>query len=848
MIKLSFRFLVAKRRKNILSCFVVAFCVLFILIINTVYVGYQRVQIENGYHYGGRWDIAIKVDSAKQDTVLKSTSALTFAGTINNTYSAKLDEIPKEEKEGPSGANANHYYLSLLGIDSKRDHVLPYQLLKGNWPHSINEIVLPERFEYKGFSVGKETLKVGDKITLEIGVRIKSDGTITQDQIDDVEGFSNSKTKEFTVSGIMKYDNYTTGNYVSYGVVGSDARSAGEVVTKYYKLEHLSPMKLETEYNKLLRNKEIIKVEKNNYIENALYVVYETDFMKSIQYGLYIFEAFIILLGFGIICVNQYQNIKDDEKTLILLHSIGGEHKQIRVVYYFQNIIVGIAGLSMAFLLFIGVKRIISTIFPKIMRAKDMPAEILNIGPLFIIGELVITLLGMLLIARILLSLEYNRVCMLKKRKKKFTHSIRRKRKPIGSIFGLALNNIKIAKARRRILTLIFTIILIIISVGLPVCLSVYSLSVAASKVKSTSDFYLVISGVSDKPDKDLDKMGSVSSYYRKYATNQWFYIPSKALGARVVKHIKDQYMDADISSYTPFNEKGEYNYSVSITSVNEKYYESLKQMNDNLPSYAEFAKGDNCMVFGTLYISAEDETIDVGKIIGANMKEIDLYSNDDIPVKTRLKIKSIVQCPSDKMDDYVNVSVLVPEKLYLEKMRENSFTLYNVNGYSGKISELGEQLKLLSNQYSFVVQDNVTENSAARDSLTIQFISITVGIIVMILLGIVSVYVVMKYDFISRNEIFITYRTIGLEKRQAVHLQFLEQLISLVNAVIISIFGLVILSFSILKGVMSYYELGLNDLAFVIIPATIFITMIIVWNAVRMSGERYKIKISSVA
>lgn len=850
MIKMSLRILSAKKRKNILSCLVVTFCVLFILVINTVYVGYCNVQIENGYHYGGRWDIAVKIDAASQDTDAKTISDMTLVGTINNTYSARLDAIPEDEKEGPYAVYADHYYLSLLEIGSIKDNVLPYELLEGNWPRSNNEIVIPERFEYNGISVRQGDLKVGDKISLELGQRIKSDGTITQDQIEDTEEFINSKVKEFTVSGIMKYDNYTTGNYVTYGYMGSDNANAstGEVVTKYYKLNHLNPKNLHNEYKKIINNKELLNVEKNNYIENALYVVYESDLMKSIKYGLYIFEAFIILLGFGIICVNQYQNIKEDEKSLVLLHSIGAEQKHIRSIYYFQNFIVGITGLSVALLLFVGIKRMIYAIFPMIMRSKNMSLGILDISTVFIVGELLITLLGMLLIARILVKREFAKICIMKRRKKKQSiRSASKKRAPVRSIFGLALNNIKFAKARNRILTLIFTIIIIVISVGLPVCLSVYHLSVAASKAESAADFYLIMNGISDKHDKDLDKLNSISCYYRQYTSNQLCYIPAKALGDRVVKQIKLQYPDTPGNTYKPFNDKNEYNYSASIISVNEKFYNSLKKMNNYLPSFKEFASGDNCMIFGTLYISAEDETINVGKIIGANMKSIDFYSRLENPVITHLQIQSIVEkCRSDVFKDYVVIDIYVPEKLYLEKMSMNSFTMYFVDGYSGRTNELGEQLKLLSNKDSFLVQDNVSASSAAKDSLTIQYISIAVGMIMMVLLGIVSIYVVMKYDFISRTETYISYRTIGLERRQAVFLQFSEQLISLVNAVIVSSVALAIFRFTILRGIMAYYGVGLNDIAFIMIPAIIFIILLILWNSVRVSRERYKIKISS--
>ena len=99
MLKIALRILLAKKRKNILSCLVVAFCVLFIIIINTIYVGYCRAQIENGYHYGGRWDIAVKIDTARQDTSIELSMSL--VGTINNTYSAKLNVISEDEKEGP---------------------------------------------------------------------------------------------------------------------------------------------------------------------------------------------------------------------------------------------------------------------------------------------------------------------------------------------------------------------------------------------------------------------------------------------------------------------------------------------------------------------------------------------------------------------------------------------------------------------------------------------------------------------------------------------------------------------------------------------------------------------------
>ncbi|HWT76874.1 MAG TPA: hypothetical protein VN258_19410, partial [Mobilitalea sp.] len=213
MIRIALRILSAKKRKNLLTCLAVAFCILFILIVNAVYVGYSNVQIENGYNYGGKWDIAVKVDETYQNDVAKSIKDMIPVGTINNTFSARLDVIPEDKKEGNYAVFADHYYLSLLGIGSVKDNVLSYELLEGNWPKNDNEIVIPQKFEYNGTGVVQGSIKVGDRISLEIGRRIKNDGTITQDQIEDSEAFTEIKVKEYTVSGIMKYENYTTGNY-----------------------------------------------------------------------------------------------------------------------------------------------------------------------------------------------------------------------------------------------------------------------------------------------------------------------------------------------------------------------------------------------------------------------------------------------------------------------------------------------------------------------------------------------------------------------------------------------------------------------------------------------------------
>ena len=608
MIRIALRILSAKKRKNILSCLAVAFCVLFILIINAIYVGYSNVQIENGYNYGGKWDIAVKVDEAYQNDVAKRVKDMVLVGTINNTYSARLDVIPEEKKEGNYASFVNYYYLSLLGIGRVTDNVLPYELLEGNWPENDNEIVVPQKFEYNGAGVVQGNIKIGDKISLEIGRRIKSDGTISQDQIEDTEEFTDSKVKEYTVSGVMKYDNYTTGSYVSYGYVGMNNTnvkgSGGEVVTKYYKLNKLTLKSLQDDYNKILSDENVVKVEKNNYIENALNVIYNTDLMKSVKYGLYIFEAFILLLGFGIICVNQYQSIKEDEKQLKLLHSVGAEQKHIYYIYYIQNFIVGFIGLAIALLLFIGSKRIIYSIFKAGMRSKHISSGIIAVSPVFIIATALITLLGMACIARILIHMEFSKICILNNRHKK-TKNVRtfsKKRTPIESVFELAMNNIKFARARNRILMLIFTIIIVVMSIGIPICLSAYHLSVKASRAATSTDFYILVNGVSDKLDKELDQIDSISSYYRVYATNKMCYFPAKIFGDKIVALINKQYPQTEGNTYKPFNDKNEYVYSSSITSVNEKYYEKLQQMNDNLPSYKEFASGDNCMIFGLLY------------------------------------------------------------------------------------------------------------------------------------------------------------------------------------------------------------------------------------------------------
>lgn len=854
MNRMALQILFAKKRRSILACFVVAFCVLFILLVNTIYISYRNIQIENGYAYGGSWDIAVQVEAGGQQGAAKLLSDITLAGTINNTYSARLDKIPEDKKEGYNSIYADCYYLSLLGIGSVEDNVLPYELVEGKWPENDNEIVLPHKFEYDGASVNQGSIQVGDKITLEVGCRIKSDGTISQEQIEDYEEFTDNGLKEYTVCGIMKYDNYTTGNYVSYGFVGMDNEAIGgsdnEVMTMYYKLNNLNPQNLKNTYKEIIDNGNVIDVKKNTYIENALYVVYESDLMKSVKYGLYIFEAFIILLGFSIICVNQYQNIKEDEKQLILLHTIGAEKRHICYIYCVQNFIVGLTGLALALLLFIGFRKLIQVIFPVVMRSQLFRSDMLAVKPAFIMVVLILTLLGMLCLTMILIRKEFTRICIPKKGLKRVRNrrTSSKNRAPMKSIFELAANNIKFAKARNRILMLIITIILVVLSVGIPICRSAYQYSVEASKAASFADFFIIMNEVSDKLDQELNQMESISNIDRVYTSFKRCYIPAEALGEKVIASINEQYPQTEGNSYIPFNENNEYVYSASVASVNEKFYEKLKQMNDYLPTYKEFAEGDNCLIFGELLLPEQDERIDVGASIGAYMDTIDLWSYDEIPVKTELQIKAVLErILLDETENYVNVIVYVPENLYKEKYYNNSYTMYFADGYSGRMDELGEQLKQISRKYSVIVQDNISESSAAKDSLTIQFISITAGIIMLVMMGMVSIYVIMKVDYISRIRTYITYRALGLSRCQAVLLQFTEQMISLINALLLSAATVVILSFSILHGIMVYYNFYLNDVAFFMLLTILIVIILILWNAVRMSGERYRYKIGSV-
>ncbi len=838
MISLAYRMLKKQKRRTLLICCTAAISIFFILAINAAYHSYSRMQLENAYTYGGRWDIRMIVTDPDMLRELSINKDISYSGILDNTYSARLNKIAEEIKTGTSAYYIDHYYLSLLGCPRNSYSLLQYQLLEGKWPESPDEIVLPSDFDYNGNSIKDGTIKVGSSIELEVGTRIQETGMITQElNVREPEMFKPEAVRTFHVSGIMDYSNHTTGIYVSYAVTASDGNFQ-KVAAAYYRSKDLSFQGLRKTVKEFELAYPNTEFNTNYFVEKALYVIEESDFMKSVKYGMYIFEMLIILTGLSIVCILTFQSVRENTGNMKLMRVLGGERRHIFIIYGSQGLMTGAAGCILGSLIYLLFVISVKLLLPYLMYT-NMDDIKLTLPGWVLPG----TITSILIIIPVIIIFHASRE-FSKLRKKSNKYNInntkqKQNRKTVKweelNLFSLAKSNIKHAPVRNLILTFVLVIAMSAISMGVPFCMAVYQQSIRALDIAYKSDYYVLENGISYALDLLWDEIPSINSYVKRFTSNLKVAIPEERITADA-KRCMDMVQ-------TPV-EDHVYYVSTAFMSVNEGFYKRLSAQNPSLPSYEDFVRSGNCYIVNKVLLPSGD----IVPITDYKVNDI-LYAStyEDNPAAFSLTIGGILESGVGELfEGNADLYVYIPEDVYLKYIKVNTHTMYYVDAKKGETKILGELLQAAQQKYQFYLQDNVTENEAAKDAGMIQLVVAASSIVALLAMCSICISIIMKLDMIYRTREFAVYRALGVNRRQAFSLHLYEHFIPLCYATAGAFIINTIMRLIIMAGVFQAYKIS----GFIIITSAVITYMAFLGfaalNCLGITKQHYKKSITA--
>lgn len=826
----------------------IAVCFFFVMAVDTMYQGYCGAQLGSAYSYSGKWDVCVKIAGEDYARFSGERDGLQETACYSTTYNLRLDAVPEEYIYSGLKEYVTHYYLAVRGITPDGENVLPYQLTQGRWPKTENEIVVPETLQYQGLDASVGTIRIGDQLTFEYGRRLNEEGIYTQGEVSGKENFELCGEREYTVCGFIEYPDYTTDHFVLYGYVGLEAAAQypGEELIVYYKMIDPTVRNLNAAVQRMAADDGVISVESNTYLATALEVVEHSDYMHSIRLGLYLFEGLLVFIGLCIAGANQYQSIVEDKRQIGRLYSIGAGKGQLCTLYASANFIVVLVGLVFSFGLYsIFLLLIRSTLLSK-LRQSIFNLEIysLDFRLLFFTFALVTAMLMLIVCRLVLAQIPARREAGKKKR--------RAKQPELSALSGLAVGNNRAMRGRYRIQALISCVVLFTVPVFLSVFLSAYRIGVQIAGQWS-ADFYCEHSGYHTRYEGLTQELRD-SSYVRDFAWESFgprqVCIPAEYLPEEIVYFIQHTAIT------TEYTEDHTLHDGIYLIFINEEYYNDLNEKNGGtLPPYEDFASGDNCLVYancllpeGGTWEGKDDYSsgtwVDLGKIISENTEVITFYPYvEEDGIFSLNLIASFYEWNSDDVEVGLNLRFLAPEHVYEDYCKDRNMyigTHYRINGYNGSLAQVWEKLKELRGRYDIVIQDNVSESSAAKDAVAIQYVTSLSCVVIIVLLCACALGIMGKVDFVARRRTYDIYRMLGLDWRRAFLIQLSEQLLPFTSAMLLSVLLHYAAALTFLRNVYNYYGIMLKEIGGFFVLTIAGMLVLLTANAFWITKRRY--------
>ena len=350
----------------------------------------------------GRYHTMIEINKNKLDIISKNQNVKEYAYTSSLGF-AIFEGIQNEYKP----------YIHVLGASD--NYLKDLNLIEGRLPNNENEIVISSHL----LTNGGLTLKVGDKISLDLGTRVSIDGyelkdnPLTNESVYDEESdksswiineqIINKVKKEYIIVGICERDHNESYSNPGYSVFTSSESDNYNVYVIYKKIKNTYKYT-----NAIASNLGYKEIGEDNFKEvkynSELLAINGVTKYDNVTNSLSLVICIILSL-ISVACIIVIYNsfaisVMERKKQFGLFSSIGTTRKQLRHTVFYEAFIVGIIGIPLGILsAYLGIGIVLAIINHLLQNMYEFSKLNLVTYPLFIIIPVIFMIITILISA-----------------------------------------------------------------------------------------------------------------------------------------------------------------------------------------------------------------------------------------------------------------------------------------------------------------------------------------------------------------------------------------------------------------------------------------------------------------
>lgn len=824
----------------------------------------RQTMIDGQTEWSGNYDVALDIiDTAKIDKIRQNRN-------VENAF--------YKERLGFSKAtvadNAEYGYAVTAISENAFDGCFKLRLEKGSFPTNSNEAVVTGAFKNTD---GKD-VKVGDKITLELGVLKGTDGKVLgESELLDLSPkrfkeskITDKKQKTYTITGIIENPNTRELNNPSscfeiYTV--SDEESPVEAI----RTKHMNKLYIaytpQSEGNYLQNTADILGFKAddmsnvssdeispedqqtsgvNGYSFNTVLLSMKgyggSDGTNVMIFRLAVIIIIIVMLASVFVIRNSFA-ISITEKTSMygMLASVGATKRQIRRNVLFEGFILGLIGIPLGILLGLGVNAILIAILNSVLGDMLSGATFVFVTPTIpIICAIVLSAVTIfcssffiaLRASRIppLVAIRGNKDIKVKNNKPYRTSKLTKKLFGVGG--EIASKSLK--RSRKKYRT---TVISIVVSVAMFIAVSAfmdYGMTFTDHYYGNT-DYSYMVSGIDANQAQTIEKMPEIENYL--------------TVGSQY------GYVSADV----PVNECGENFLYDNADGTKSFSVEFLEFEHDTFVQICRELKLDYNKVKGGVLVYSEvtpynmenmEGTREPMKLFGktAPTKFI-VYGNDDNGnelIAGKLKVSSVFDEIPKSADSVIGEGTILGQGLIIGEQgvispqlgeHECYITLYANTSNHTSLTNRIESMPSTGDSESYIsifdYEETVRQFNAVMLIVGI-FVYGFIGVISLI--GLTNIFNTISTNMQLRSKEFASLKSIGMTKKEFNRMIRLESLMYGIKSLLIGIPLGVLGVFAI----FSAFSIGSVPMSFVFPWKAILISIaavfIVVWLIMKYS------------
>ncbi len=393
--KVTLQSLKKNKTRTIVTIIGIMLSAAMICAVTTLVSSVQHHLLERAIYIGGDWHGSAENINFNTYTNIESkeeTSDVTYNQILGY---AKIDS-----------ANEFKPYMYVIGAEPEKFfEMLPVHLISGEYPQTVNEMIIPEHL----LSNGGMTYKVGDTITLEIGERLLDGFPMGQrnpyysydpetgEEVTNDEEIQVKSTRTYTIVGIYErpqFENRTAPGYTAITICDEEFEAVTRLDT-YFKMKN--PADVYAFMEDLLLN--------GSQNDDLLMYMGVSKFSSFTAVLMSLACIVLALIMFGSISLiyNAFAiSVSERTKQFGLLSSIGATKKQLKKMVLFEALTVSAIGIPLGVLAGIGgigiTLLLIGNKFTSVIGRYDEPMR-LSVSWISVAAAVVIALITVLISA-----------------------------------------------------------------------------------------------------------------------------------------------------------------------------------------------------------------------------------------------------------------------------------------------------------------------------------------------------------------------------------------------------------------------------------------------------------------